>query len=283
MNDPQPIARYLKALRSHAILLTMANEYLCDDVYLRKIGKEITENLKWLEVDIGNLKRQFPGKLPRELEPDEILDKIGKTALAMSQAARHVKNRCSSGELGRELESDIRSIAGKITLIRKQVYGRVAAYSTKDALFKIFNGLKNIMEEAGRKILFVIKVFLWLIVIAGVAFVCLYFTMEGEDGYLKEIAASEAAIRSSREQITRLSLEKSRISGEIKAFENVPLTKANKITLLDLEVEIGKINQDLDKAEAEISVQRKIVIENKNKIEKIRATPFLKRLLRQAG
>ena len=283
MNDPQPAARYLKALRSNAILLTMANEYLCDDVYLRKIGKEITENLKWLEVDIGNLKRQFPGKLPRELEPDEILDKIGKTALAMSQAARHVKNRCSSGELGRELESDIRSIAGRITLIRQQVCGRVAAYTTKDALFKIFNGLKNIMVEAGRKILFVIKVILWLVVIAGLVFGYLYFTMEGEDGYLKEIAASEAAIRSSREQITRLNLEKSRISEEIKAFENVPLTKANKIALLDLEVEIGKINQELDKAEAEISVHKKNIIENKKRIEKIHATPFFKRLFRQAG
>ncbi len=50
---------------------------------------------------------------------------------------------------------------------------------------------------------------------------------------------------------------------------------------MDLEVEMQKINQDRNNFEAEIIAREKEITDKLKKIEEIKKTPFIKRLLRQ--
>ena len=58
----------LCALKDNALLLMMANEYLCEEKILIKIGQSIELNLQRLKDDISLIKKEFPGKFVSEVD-----------------------------------------------------------------------------------------------------------------------------------------------------------------------------------------------------------------------
>ncbi len=106
MNDIQYAVGALSEIRKDSLLLSIAREYLCEDIFLIKIGKDIELNILRLKDDIISLKKKFPGKFATEVETDSILEKINATALALIEPGIEIKENCRSGELGRKLESD---------------------------------------------------------------------------------------------------------------------------------------------------------------------------------
>jgi hypothetical protein len=281
MDDNQYAVGAMGEIRKDSLLLSIAKEYLYEDVYIIKLGKDIERNILRLKDDIISLKKKFPGKFATEVETDGILEKINATALALIEPGIEIKENCRSGELGRKLESDRRSIADAVNLIRIQVQGKHVSYTQKDAVLNAFSGLKDVGSSVGKTLLLGVKILSVLIIIAVAAFLYLYYTMENEKTYLKQIAESQILMSERRDRISQVELRKEEISQEIKSLKKKDMLRGEKIAIMDLEVEMQKINQDRNNYEAEITAHENKISDNQNKIEEIKKTPFIKRLLRQ--
>lgn len=282
MKDSEYTIEALSAVRKSSLLLLMAYEYLCEDTFLIKLGKDIEKNLHKLKEDIASLKKKFPGKFAVEVDTDKILEKINTSAQALIKPSKDIKDRCISGELGRGLESDLKSITEAVNQIRIQVLGkRAVIYTHKESILDFFSGLLNIANSLGKTLILAIKIILCIIIITVAAFLYLFFTMENEGPLLEEVEASRAFISDTQKSLSQLEIKKEEISEEIKAIEKKEMARGEKIALLDLEMEIQKINQDRNMMESEIVTHEKKIAENLEKIENIKKTPFMKRLLRK--
>ncbi|MDB9822486.1 hypothetical protein OAC89_02190 [Deltaproteobacteria bacterium] len=281
MDDTKHDAGALTAIRKNSILLLMAYDYLCEETFLIKIGKDIETHLQNLKEDISSLKKKFPGKFAIEVETGDILEKISVTAQALIKPGKDIKDRCKSGELGRGLESDVKSIADAVDQIKIQVHGKHSVYTRKDSVFNIFSGLRDIAHSLGSTLILAAKILICLIMIAIAAFLYLFFTMENEKAFLEEVAASREFISDSQKRLSQMELKKEEVSEEIKDLEKKDMIRGEKIAIMDLEMEIQKINQDRNIMEAEIIAHEKKITENLERIENVKKTSFIKRLLRQ--
>jgi len=281
MDDVELAVGALTEIRKDAILLSIAKEYLCEDLFLIKIGKDIEHNISRLKDDITALKKKFPGKFAVEVETDSILEKIKSTALALIDPKADIKENFRSGELGRKLGSDVKSISDTVNIIRTQVLGKRAVYTREEAVLNQFTKLKDIGSSFANKMVLVFKILFCLILIAAAAFVYLYYTMEREEPLLKEITEKQSLISERQNSLAQIESRRDEISKEIKSMEKKDMARSEKIALMDLEVEMQKLNQDRDNYNAEITAHEKDIADKMEKIEEIKKRPFIKRLLRQ--
>ena len=227
MNDSTEYAtEAISAIRDKALLLVMANEYLCEEVFLTKMGKDIEKNISRLRDDISSLKKEYPGKFTVEIKTDDILDNMNNTAQSLIKPGGDVKDNCHSGKLGRELESSVKSIAEAVNQIRMQVTGSQVTYTKKDSMINMFDGLKGIGRSLGTTLGLAVKVLLCLIIIAMLAFGYLYFTMEKESTLLKNIATSQDNIKEKQDTLSRLESKMEEVSKEIEAIENEAMARS---------------------------------------------------------
>ncbi len=279
--DPPSNFGPLNEIRNRVLLLSLGNAYLCEEPFLRKIGRVINLNVEKLKGDITSLKKRFPGKFVDEVETDEILNRIDSIAQHLQNPDKEINEKCTVGELGRELEESINAMTHAINAIRIQVEGDSPVYTKTDSILGIFGWLRPVGNLIATLSGPLIKLFILLILAAILIFSYLSLTMEKEGSTLKEIAKSEAYILSQREILSQLDLEKEQISREIKSMEERDLSRQDKIEIMDLEVGINNLDDKRRKIEAKISMHDKKLEDNSRKIKEIRKKSFIKRLLRQ--
>jgi hypothetical protein len=271
----------LNKIRENALLLLIAKEYLCEDVFLIKIGKSIEQNIIKLKDDISSVKKVFPGKLKTEVEPEALLENISATAKSLIEQSNDVKENCMTGELGRQLTADTKSIADAVKILKIQVLGRAAVYQGKKPFSSIFAGLKDSLRPFGNILMMGAKILSLLIMIAIASFLYLYFTMEKEGPLLEAITEGRSLISDRQEAISQLESRKMELLEEKNSLVDEVMEREDKLALMNLEMEIQSINQERDSFEAEILAHQKEINANLEKIDELNKTPFLKRLLRQ--
>ncbi len=281
MENTQYDSGALNNIRENALLLLIGKEYLCEDVFLTKIGKSIEQDIIKLKDDISSLKKVFPGKLKTEVETEPILEHISATAKSLIEQSDDIKKNCTAGELGRQLTADTKSIADAVNTLKIQVLGRAAVYKGKKSFSSIFAGLKDSLRPFGNILMVGAKILSLLIIIAVASFLYLYFTMEKEGPLLKAITESRSLVSDRQKAISQLESRKMELLEEKNSFEDEVVDRKNKLALMDLEMEIQSINQERDSLEAEILVHQKQINANLEEIEEMNKTPFLEKLLRQ--
>jgi predicted nucleic acid-binding Zn-ribbon protein len=98
---------------------------------------------------------------------------------------------------------------------------------------------------------------------------------------LKEITAIQSLISERQSSLSQIESRKEEISREIKSLEKKDIFRSEKIALMDLEMEMQKLNQERNNYEAEVTAREKEIADKMKKIEELKKTPFFKRLLRQ--
>ncbi len=279
MDDSKYAVQALSELKDTGMLLAMANSYLCDDVFLEKFSHNIERNVQNLSEDIVALKKEFPGKFEIDVETDTTLEKISKTAKSFLEPDMEIKERCVLGDLGRELMIDVKSITDTVNNIRVQVYGRKVVYSRKESMSELVGDLGRSLEDAFFKGL---KILACLVLVALLVFLSLFFTMTKEGPLREEIVVSEKILSTQREIISQLDDKMAQVKNKIVSMEKESdLIRGDKIAILDLEMELHKIEEDRSKAETEIATREERIIEDRSKLEEIEGVSFIKRLLRQ--
>jgi hypothetical protein len=281
MDDIELALGALTELRKDALLLSIAKEYLYEDLFLNKIGKDIEYNISRLKDDISALKKKFPGKFAVEVETDSVLEKIKAAALTLIDPKDDIKENFRSGELGRKLGSDVKLISEAVNVIRVQVLGKRVSYTREDAILNKFNRLKDIGSSFANTLILASKILFCIIFIIAMAFVYLYYTMEREEPLLKEITAMQSLIIERQSSLSQIASRKEEISKEIKSLENKNIFRSEKIALMDLEMEMQKLNQERNNYEAEIATREKEITDKMKRVDEVKKTPFFKRLLRQ--
>ncbi|MBN2123157.1 MAG: hypothetical protein JW821_02590 [Deltaproteobacteria bacterium] len=272
--------RSLDEIRDRVIMLDLGRAYLCEEPFLRKFGRAIEVHLDRLREDISVLKKEFPGKFENEVETGEIFEKGKAVALRLTEPDRETLDRCTIGDLGKELDGLVRSLTRSILSVRMQVEGSPPAYTKKDSLLGFFDWLKPIGTLfsflSGR----FLKILLVLVLAAGVAFSILFSTMERAEPIQERIKHSEAIIRSQKEILADLIREKEDIFRGIESLKRADQTRERKVEIMDLHMKARDVEEKENNVHGEIGAHEAIIQQSKEKLEEMREKSFLERLLR---
>jgi len=275
---PLPTFAALHDIRDKAILLSLGKAFLCEEVFLMKIGHAIDESLEHLREDILSLKMRFVGKFVEDVDTDSILDDLHSQAAFLQAPDRRVTDKCTVGTLGAELEETVGVLTQAIRTIRGKVEGEVEEYTKKEAVVK---GAKTAGSLVSSVVSLVIKLVVVLFLLALGPAIYLGVTMDREGSLQNQIAESKAYIQSQRAQIESLRKERDELSGRIESSQGDNLSRQQKLEIMDLNVKVHGLDQRVHKAEAEITEHERVIKLSQQKIQEIKAKPFLQRFLRQ--
>ena len=275
---PQPSFASLSEIRDKAMLLSIGKAFLCEEVFLKKIGHSMDESLEHLREDILSLKMMFVGKFVEEVDTDSLLDELHSQAELLQSPDRRVTDKCTVGALGTEMEEAVQTLAVAIKTIKSKVEGEVEEYTKKDSIVK---GAKSAGSLVSSVVSFVIKTVILLLLLALGPAIYLGVTMDREGSLQKQIAESKASIQSQKAQIASVRKERDELAVRAESSQGDNLSRQQKVEIMDLSVKVHSLDQKIHKAEAEITEHERRIKMNQQKIEEIKLKTFQQRFLRQ--
>ena len=276
--DREEVLDTLGRIRDNALLLSLANAYLCDAPFLRRIGRDMDSALLKLRGDILALKKQFPGRFATVVETEGFLEELHRNAQWLQNPDNETTEKCIAGEMGRQLEAKVDALSAAINTIRNQVGGKTPAYSRKDSISLLVGRGGSFVSGFTRKI---VKALILLILATALCLGYLFFTMEKEEGFVKEINLSQAHIQSQLQILSSLNYERQQISGKTESMRGRDQDRKVKIEMMELNEQIIKLDEKRRQVEVEIAAHESRVKENQAKVDAMRSKSFVKRLLRQ--
>jgi hypothetical protein len=274
------VFKSLGGIRDRVILLGLGNAYLCEEPFLRRSGLAMEVHLDTLRGDIAELKKQFPGKFERELDTDEIVGLLRTKALHLKDPDREIIDRCTIGDLEKELDDLVHSLTVSVRAVRAQVEGSPPAYTKKDSFLDLFGWLKSLGEVfsflSGR----FLKWALVLLLAAGVAFSVLFLSLERATPLQERIRQSEAAIQNQEAMLSDISLQREELLLRIEALKGAEQTRRHKVEIMDLYMQIQDLEDKENELQEKIAAQEAIIRENREKLDDIEEKSLVERLLR---
>jgi hypothetical protein len=271
----------LSEIKDEVILLSMANEYICEDPYLKKIGFNIQRNIELLKSHIQDLRRQFVGKFVEEINLDEFVDAIAHVAKRMQEGENGVKPDCVKGELGKELGEKVVVLVRLVKELEDRVTGRGVSYTRTDSFFGILDRLRFVFNTLIATYSLTVKIFGLLVLLFLIAFSFLAATMETEKHLLKEIEEISIHIQSGRTAISHVSEEAKKIQKEIDSIRAKESSRQKEIELIDLNLKAFNLAEELQKRLIEVKIQEKTKEEKLRELDEIRQKSLLARLIRR--
>lgn len=280
-SDPRESFKGIHGIRDMALMLSLANAYLCEGVFLKKIGLIIDNHLKEIKNDISSLKKQFPGKFVKEVDTDEVLEEIHVTAHRLQEPDKEIAKKCSVGELGLELEASLDALLDTVDAIRMQVEGEVEGYTKAESILRHLVWIKSVGHKIVALSTLIFKLFGLVLLAAAMLSTYLFVTMESEEDLLKRVEQSRSYIQEQMEVLSRSKVEKEQISKEVDAMSEGELSRQDKVKRMDLNVKIHKLDEKATAAEVAIDMHERKIKEMEKKIAELREKSFLQRFLRQ--
>jgi hypothetical protein len=275
------IERAIKDIHNIGIMLTGASEYVCEEGVLKRFSRYLQAYHKRLESDITSLKKEYPGKFPETPELDNSLSRITDISAALEQDKKAVETKCRAGSFGHELNTQVAELKSGVRDIWETVTGKVSGYSITDRLSgggeTVTSALYNISPfgPIPRKIIIAV------LAIAAVVFGYLFFTMESEDALVQGIKNDRAHLETERQALTVKQREYEDIQAQIKVLDKIDLNRKDKIKLLSLTVEEGKLRESIEKITVAVEKWERELKDKNMKLEELRKKPFLQKLLKR--
>jgi predicted nuclease with TOPRIM domain len=265
-------------IKDNATLLELAKEYICHDVFLKKIGAEVKENIDELKKDISDLRKQYPGKFTTEVDAAGMIKKLEETTSGLSSHDDKLKNEIMSGKFETVLNSQLKEIKEAIKKIWVQVKGSELKYTRKDTLeglqLQIFSRLGSVAVILG-------KIIAVLLVIAIGGFIYLFVTMEKPKTYQKENDASNILIEEQMDRISEIEARKAELNKSLEIEDKKEETQDRMIAMMEMETEMQELNHELHSIEGTINSRKESIEENNEKLEILSKKSFFDRLLKK--
>jgi hypothetical protein len=280
--DLETIENTLKQIQNIGIMLGGASEYVCEDGVLKRFSRYLETYTKTLETDVRTLKKRFPGRFPNTPRVDSSLSRIRDISKSMRGGKKpDAEAECRAGGLGHELTAEIVELRGGVQDIWDTVSGKVKGYTVADRIAgqggKVTAALYYLSPFAPipRKII------LAVIILVLIGFGGLYFTMESETALVQGIKDDMAYLETNKEELAGKMQEYEKTAAEIKMLEKKNLSRKEKIRLLNLSVEEGKLSEFIEKTKVLIEKRERELAIKKGRLEELRSKSFFQKLLRR--
>jgi hypothetical protein len=272
----------LNTMKDHAILLSMAHEYLCEKVFLRKIGNELSEHIERLREQVGNLKKRFVGIPASDVDVETPMGQLAQMAALMVAAPTTVVDRCRSGQLGEELWEKVRTLVNGVDGLRAKIEGMPAPYGLSDLLFSAGTRLRSLLQKAMATTTFLAKVAVFCAIGLFGLFLYLLATMEDGEGIRQKIAACREAITTKQSASLKLARNRTQVREEIdRLYQKEELSREEKVELIYLNLKAHKMREEVEKLELETELDARALKDEVQRLDGLRKKSFLQRLLRQ--
>ncbi len=268
----------LDLIRDRALMLSLGYEYLCEARILSKLGLEIEGLLASLSGEIRSLESKFPGRPNRENRIDGLLEAVGELARRMGSPDPSLKEQCALGELGREMEARLKSLADELGDFRMRVEGPPAVYSGREAV----SGFLGSAGGALRTWLGLVAKLAGVLVLAGLVFFGYLFATMDRPGEIREdLAGAEARIQSLRRDLEGLEAEKRKLLVRLEEAQSTAATRRDKLAAMELGVGLDRMEKEQQALEGELARQEQRAGALEQRLERLEEKDFLERLLRR--
>ena len=244
------------------------------------MGRNIQATHKRLQTEILSLQQRFPGKVAIDVKSDKTLQRLLVHAEQLKNPEAAVSDRCTAGELGRELEKLVRDLTAAVTVAGPKV-ARERPIPTRRASFPGLlmwvNAVGSLIRGVGKLSLRVAMIL--LIIVIG-PLVYLFLTMEEPGTYEKEIELSRQHIQEQRKTITSLERKREELEKRISSMSEPDTTRQEKIEIMELVVQVHTIDEKRNKMEVDIADHEERMKSNRENIDEVGKKSFLKRLFK---
>jgi hypothetical protein len=279
--DLPNVEKIIKAIQNIGIMLDGASEYVCEGGVLKRFSGYMEDYLRRLETDIASLKKRFPGKFPETPELDSSLSRIKGIAKTLRRAESDVEAKCRAGDLGHALKAEISEVRSGVLDISQTVSGKVSGYSISERITghggKITSALYYLSPFAPIPR----KVILAALTIALIGFGYLFFAMESEDALIQSIRDDVAFLQTQEKMLSAKRQEYSEIKAKIKILDKKNLSRKDKIELLRLSVEEGKIGEFIERTAVSIEKKEKELAGKNKRLEELQKKSFFQKLFKK--
>jgi len=272
------IEKAIKDIHNIGIMLSGASEYVCEEGVLKRFSRYLQAYHKRLESDINSLKKEYPGKFPETPELDKSLSRITDISVALEQDKKAVGTKCRAGSFGHELNTQVAELKSGIQDVWETVDGKVSGYSITDRLAGGGETVTSALYHVSPFGPIPRRIIISVLIIAAVVFGYLFFTMESEDALVQGIRADLTYLNTERQALKVKQQEHEDIQAQIKLLDKIDLIRKDKIKLLSLTVEEGKLRESIEKITVAVEKwESELEVKNK-RLEELRKKTFLQRL-----
>jgi hypothetical protein len=271
----------LQDIRDNILLLSLANDYLCENVFLDNRGKAIESQLDSVREEIAALKVRFPGRFVTEIDTDSLIRELQAYSRRLQKPDKELINECAAGSMGRAMEKTMNALTVAVKSIKRKVEGEAPTYTAKDSVLGVIDKAKTPVSMAKRAVLRAVKTVLVLVILSFGPLIYLLLTMDRESALLKEIGESEAIIQSRKEAVVSIEREKEAMRQGMEVVKTDDAPREAKFEIMEINVKMHSLDQSRNRAEAEISSHEERIRINKQKLEAVKEKPFLDRLFRK--
>lgn len=275
--DPE---KALREIKDSAVMLRIANKYLCEDTYIKKIGACVKENIEIVGNHIEGVKKQFVGKPITEMDLNKPLNRVVRFAERLQKAGDGIKKKCVEGELGNDLHEKLTSLAHEMNALKERVEGRSVSFTKADSALGFIGRFKFIVRSLALTSKFALRICALFILVCFGIFAVLFVTMETEKGPLKMVEQSKSLIHLKRADLARINEEVKPLQEKINRLKKNELSRQDEIKILDLRTKAYNLFEEQQKVQIEIEIEEKALSEKIKKLEEVRRKSFLEKLLR---
>jgi len=276
----QDSEKALKEIRDSAVLLSVATEYLCEDPFLKKIGADIEKNIEVVESHVEDLKKQFVGKPVAEVDLKKPLDRVARFSGRLQKASDGTRQKCTRGELGKELDEGVKALMGEINTLKERIEGRSVSYTTADSALGFLGRFKFIVRSLAVTSKFTLRISALFVIVCLMIFLYLLITMETEKVPLERVEQSRALILEKQADLVRLKAELKPLKEKIESARKDEMSRQEEIRLMDLSLKAHKLAEDQQDTLIEVDIEEKALKEKLKELEAVQGKAFLERLLR---
>jgi hypothetical protein len=275
------IEKAVKDIHNIGIMLSGASEYVCEEGVLKRFSRYLQAYHKRLESDITSLKKKYPGKFPETPELNSSLSRIRDISTVLGQDKKGVETKCRSGNFGHELNTEVAELKSGVQEVWETVSGKVSGYSITDRLAGPGGRVTSALYHLSPFAPIPRKIIMAALLVAAIAFGYLFFTMESKDALVQGIKDDLTYLETERQALEVKEQELEDIQAKIKVLDKNDLNRKDKIKLLSLTVEEGKLIEFIEKTAVAVEIKERELEEKNKRLEELRKKPFLQRLLRR--
>lgn len=271
----------LHHVRDETLILRLGNAFLCEEVFLKKIGASIDSQLEKLRQEVVSLKMRFPGKFTTEIDTESVIEDLRSHAQRLQNPNKAIIDRCTVGALGREMEEALGALTTAMRTIKRKVEGETPSYTARDSVLGVLGKAKTPASAVTRLVSLAIRTVLILVLLSLGPFAYLVITMDREGPLQKGIAEAEKQIQSQKEIVLSMEQEREALHKKIEDMKVDDAPRELKEQVMELDVKLHSLDQNRNRAEAEITNYEAEIKGLKGRLEQVKNKPFLDRLLRR--